>query len=121
MSERWYTRPVVSVSDTSRALDFYLGQLGFAQDWDYGEDGRRLIAQVSRAGCELILSSQWPERVGRSVTFVSLDEPVLLALRQELEGKGVAVRDGEWGYRLMVVEDPDGNALWFPYPAETAA
>jgi len=55
------------------------------------------------------------------VTFVSLDEPVLLALRQELEGKGVAVRDGEWGYRLMVVEDPDGNALWFPYPAETAA
>jgi hypothetical protein len=28
----------------------------------------------------------------------------------------VAVKEGQWGYRLMVVEDPDGNRLFFPYP-----
>ena len=36
----------------------------------------------------------------------------------ELEGKGVDVKDGRWGYRLMVIVDPDGNELYFPYPAE---
>jgi hypothetical protein len=50
--------------------------------------------------------------------FISLDPDVLHALRVELEGKGVAVKDGEWGYRLMVVHDLDGNELYFPYPSE---
>lgn len=38
------------------------------------------------------------------------------ALRAELEAKGVAVKDGKWGYRLLVVDDPDGNQLLFNYP-----
>jgi hypothetical protein len=45
---------------------------------------------------------------------------VLNALRVELEGRGVDVKDGQWGYRLMVVTDPDGNQLYFPYPASPA-
>jgi hypothetical protein len=28
----------------------------------------------------------------------------------------VDVKDGQWGYRLMVIADPDGNELYFPYP-----
>ena len=43
------------------------------------------------------------------------------ALRAELEGKGVAVKEGSWGYRLLVVDDPDGNQLFFNYPSETAS
>jgi hypothetical protein len=38
----------------------------------------------------------------------------------ELEAKGVTVKDGSWGYRLLVVDDPDGNQLFFNYPGETA-
>ena len=53
----------------------------------------------------------------KGLLFISLDLAVLNALRAELEGRGVAVKDGEWGYRLMVVSDPDGNQLYFPYPA----
>ena len=49
------------------------------------------------------------------MTFISLDVSVLDALRAELEGRGVDVRDGQWGYRLMVIADPDGNELYFPY------
>ena len=41
-------------------------------------------------------------------------------LEAELEGRGVDVKDGQWGYRLMVVADPDGNELYFPYPASPA-
>ena len=40
------------------------------------------------------------------------------ALRSELEGRGVPVKDGRWGYTLLVVEDLDGNQLFFPYPNE---
>ena len=49
--------------------------------------------------------------------FISLDVEVLNALRAELEGRGVDVKDGNWGYRLMVIVDPDGNGLLFPYAA----
>ena len=31
------------------------------------------------------------------------------ALRAELEAKGVPVKDGSWGYRLLVIDDPDGK------------
>ena len=27
------------------------------------------------------------------------------------------IRDGHWRYETMIVEDPDGNELFFPYPA----
>ena len=43
---------------------------------------------------------------------------MLDAVRAEFEGGGVAVKDGWWGYRLMIVEDPDGNQLRFPYENE---
>jgi hypothetical protein len=43
------------------------------------------------------------------------------ALRAELEAKGVAVKEGSWGYRLLVVDDPDGNQLFFNYPSESAS
>jgi hypothetical protein len=43
------------------------------------------------------------------------------ALRAELESRGVPVKDGSWGYRLLVVDDPDGNQLFFNYPSEIAS
>ena len=30
--------------------------------------------------------------------------------------RGVDVKDGWWGYKLMIIEDPDGNQLYFAYP-----
>ena len=50
--------------------------------------------------------------------FISLDVKVLNALCAELEGRGVDVNDGRWGYRLMVIMDPDSNELDFPYPSD---
>jgi catechol 2,3-dioxygenase-like lactoylglutathione lyase family enzyme len=118
MSDKWYTRPVLFVSDIDKSVGFYVKQLGFKQDWRYEEEGRAYVAQVERLGCELILSSQWPDKVGTGLMFISLDLEVLDALRADLEGRGVGVKDGRWGYRVMVVTDPDGNELYFPYPAD---
>ncbi|HMD38103.1 MAG TPA: glyoxalase superfamily protein [Candidatus Acidoferrum sp.] len=120
MSDKWFARPVLFVADIDKSADFYVKQLGFTQAWHYEEEGKAYVAQVDRQGCELILSSQWPEKVGKGLIFISLDVEVLDALRAELEGRGVDVKDGNWGYRLMVVADPDGNELYFPYPASPA-
>ena len=75
--------------------------------------GKARVAQVERQGCALNLSSQWPDKVGKGLMFISLDVEVLNALRAELEGRGVDVKDGHWGYRLMVIVDPDRNELYF--------
>jgi len=32
--------------------------------------------------------------------------------------RGVAVKESQWGYRVLVVEDLDGNQFFFPYPNE---
>ena len=116
---RWYTRSIVPVTDVAAAAAFYIGQLGFTEAWRYEDEGHLLIVQVGRDGCELILSSQWPAKTGQALIFISLDEAVLIALRRDLEHRGVAVRDGRWGYPLMVLADPDGNELLFPYPSDT--
>ena len=121
----WFARPVLHVSDVEASLRFYVDQLGFTCPWRFDEDGRAYVAQVDRQGCALILAQTWPEKVGKGLMFISLNvEPAsreaataaLDALRAELEAKGVAVKDGSWGYRLLVVDDPDGNQLFFNYP-----
>jgi catechol 2,3-dioxygenase-like lactoylglutathione lyase family enzyme len=130
----WFARPVLHVKDVEASLRFYVDRLGFTSPWRYDEDGRAYVAQVDRQGCALILADTWPEKIGKGLMFISLnvslnDKPAtreaaiaaLDALRAELEAKGVLVKEGSWGYRLLVVEDPDGNQLFFNYPNETAS
>ena len=124
----WFARPILNVADVEASLSFYVNQLGFTSPWRYDEDGKAHVAEVDRQGCALILARTWPEKIGKAQVFISLNvEPptneaataALDALRAELEGKGVVVKDGSWGYRLLVVADPDGNQLLFNYPADT--
>ena len=123
----WFARPVLHVKDVEASLRFYVNQLGFTSPWRYNEDGGAHVAQVDRQGCALILAETWPEKIGKGLMFISQNvEPeaqvaALDALRAELEAKGVPVKEGWWGYRLLVVDDLDGNQLFFNYPAETAS
>ena len=121
----WFARPVLHVSDVEASLRFYVDRLGFTCPWRYDEDG---VAQVDRQGCALILANTWPAKVGKGLMFISLNvEPAtregaiaaLDALRAEFEAKGVLVKEGSWGYRLLVIDDPDGNQLFFNYPGES--
>lgn len=124
----WFARPVLHVTDVEASLRFYVNRLGFTNPWRFDENGKVFVAQVERQGCALILSSQWPQKIGKGLMFISVNvEPVeaqiaaLDALRAEFEANGAAVKDGWWGYRLLVVDDPDGNQLFFNYPKETAS
>jgi len=51
-----YARSVFFVKHAERSLRFYTGQLGFSEDWNYLEDGRTVVCQVSLFGFELILN-----------------------------------------------------------------
>ena len=127
----WFARPVLHVKDVDAALRFYESLLGFTSPWRYDEEGRARVAQVDRQGSALILANNMaPEKIGKAVIFISLNvEPAtteaaiaaLDALRAELEAKGVTVKEGSWGYRLLVVEDLDGNQLLFNYPHESGS
>lgn len=114
----WYSRPLFFVADAESARDFYVNQLGFAENWKFDEDGKTFVVQVSREGCEIILSTQWPEKNGKGMLFISLSEAVYAALPGELARKGIAAREGWWGYRVLIVTDPDGNELYFADPTD---
>jgi catechol 2,3-dioxygenase-like lactoylglutathione lyase family enzyme len=126
----WFARPVLHVKDVEASLRFYVDRLGFTSPWRHNEDVRADVAQVDRQGCALILADSWPEKIGKGLMFISLNVEAgtgeagvaaLDALREELEAKGVPVKEGWWGYRLLVVDDLDGNQLFFNYPNETAS
>jgi catechol 2,3-dioxygenase-like lactoylglutathione lyase family enzyme len=121
----WFARPVLHVKDVDTSIRFYVDLLGFTSPWRYDEEGRGRVAQVDRQGCALILANNLaPENVGKGVMFISLNaEPeaqvaALDALHAELVAKGAPVKEGLWGYRLLVVDDLDGNQLFFNYPGE---
>ena len=117
MSNEWYSRPVLFVSDIDRSVDFYVKQFGFTENWRFDSaGGKESVAQVARSGMELILTSELSENTGKCLMFLSLDgDDAVDALRAELEGRSVDVKEGVWGYRVMVITDPDGNEFYFCY------
>lgn len=126
----WFGRAVLNVADVEASLRFYVERLGFTSPWRYDEGGKASVAQVERQSCAFILADNWREKIGKGVMFISLNvDPAtpeavvaaLDALRAELEAKGVPVKEGSWGYRLLVVEDLDGNQLLFNYPHESGS
>lgn len=121
--ETWYSRPVLFVENVERAIAFYTEKLGFTEGDRYEEDGKVLVSQVNREDCALLLTCQEPDKNGRGRMFISLDLEPFLSYKAELEKRGAPIKTGWWGYDTMIVEDPDGNELFFPYPddAETDA
>lgn len=110
----WYTRPVLFVADLPRAVDFYVGRLGFTETWRFEDE----VAQVDRDGCEIIVSSQRPPKVGKGMLFIALTPADWKALPDMLEARAVDFARGHWGYRTVIVDDPDGNQLFFPDPED---
>lgn len=113
----WTSSTLVFVSDVDDAIGFYVDKLGFSLDMRHEEDGQALVAGVSRGeGCALLLTSQWPDKVGTAILYAALDAASLDRLRAEFEAKDVPLAEGWWGLPLMVVADRDGNQLFFPRP-----
>ncbi len=110
---------MVFVADVETALAFYVDGMGFAEAWSFRDDGgRKFVAQVDRDDAEIILSSQWPEKRGKAMLFIELIAEDWNGLPERLTERGVAFTWGWWGYRTLIVADPDGNELYFPDPSD---
>ena len=111
-TERWYSRPVLFVSDVNRSIHFYVDRLGFHKKW-HSSDGTGTVCQVDRSDCEIILC-QDPTRQDKARLFVELTPEGIAELRRELAERSVPHKATWWGYDSIQVDDPDGNELLFP-------
>jgi catechol 2,3-dioxygenase-like lactoylglutathione lyase family enzyme len=109
---------IVPVSDQQRALDFYVGTLGFEKRLDVpmGEDMRWI--EVAPQGAITTIAVV-PPREGDPVgveTRIALNTPDIEADHADLKGRGVDVdqdisRMGDPVPPMFWMRDPDGNIL----------
>jgi catechol 2,3-dioxygenase-like lactoylglutathione lyase family enzyme len=109
--------PVLHVSSSAAAEEFYCGSLGFTQDFAYRPFGGAdpCYMGLTRDNVELHLSSFSGDGVAGGVVFVGVVD--VDALHEELKEKGVTIHleptDQSWGNREMYVHDPDNNSIRF--------
>jgi catechol 2,3-dioxygenase-like lactoylglutathione lyase family enzyme len=116
----WASSTLIFVRDVDQAIGFYVDRLGFQLHMRFVDEGKPLVAGVSRGdGCSLLLTCQWPDKVGKAVLYTAFDAPEFERTCADLQAKGVPLKDEWWGRPLVVVEDPDGNEIWFARPDGT--
>jgi uncharacterized glyoxalase superfamily protein PhnB len=113
--------PVLHVTRSRDAEEFYCGRLGFRREFAYRVDESRedpCYMGLSRDEAWLHLSSFPGDGVSGGVIFFVVDD--VDALHGELLARGVRVdlppTDQTWGNREMYVKDADGNSLRFVRP-----
>jgi len=120
----FYARSVFFVKDAERSLRFYTEKLGFSLDWNYQEQGRAYVFQVSLLGFELILNQTEPsteDRAGQGRLFIGLEEDQADALRKHIEEKNIKTTVVAWGNPTLVLRDLDENELFFWLPESERA
>ena len=109
--------PVLHVSSSTAAGEFYCDRLGFSQEFAYRPFGGSdpCYMGLMRDDVQLHVSSFSGDGVAGGVVFLlvrDVDE-----LFKELTGKGVTIdlepTDQSWGNREMYVSDPDHNSIRF--------
>lgn len=102
----FYARSVFFVNDAERSLRFYVDQLGFSEDWNYREEGRTFVCQVSRFGYELILNETHERtraRAGHGRVFIGLDDDQGKPLRDHIAAKCIHAERLDWGRPTLVI------------------
>ena len=110
--------PVIAVSDSARAEDYYCRVLGFQKMSAYPPDATKpdpRYLTLARDGVWLHLHSYKPERAGMTDAFLWVAD--VDRLHSELSARGATVQlpptDQTWGTRETGIRDPDGNVLVF--------
>ena len=112
----------VPVLDQDRALEFYVGTLGFEKRMDapFGENSRWI--EVVPPGATTAISLLLPSDVGKSEgtlggeTGISLATHDIQATYEDLTSKGVTFtgppQTMPWGMKATWFTDPDGNSFF---------
>lgn len=110
--------PVLHVSNSAVAQEFYCDRLGFSRQFAYRVDEAKAdpcYMGFTRDGVWLHVSSFSGDGVSGGVAFLLVED--VNELHAELVTKGVPIdlepTDQTWGNREMYVKDPDGNSIRF--------
>lgn len=110
--------PVLHVTSSTAAEEFYCNRLGFRREFAQRFDGATpdpCYMGVVRDDVRLHVSSFSGDGVSGGVVFLLVDD--VDALHEELLRKNVPIAleptDQTWGNREMYVKDPDGNSIRF--------
>jgi uncharacterized glyoxalase superfamily protein PhnB len=108
--------PVLHVTNSLAAEEFYCRRLGFHTDFaNRGDAADPCYMGVSRDDAQIHLSSFPGDGRTGGVVFVTVDD--VDALYADLRRAGVPIAleptDQTWGNREMYVRDPDGNCMRF--------
>jgi catechol 2,3-dioxygenase-like lactoylglutathione lyase family enzyme len=110
--------PVLHVSSSAAAEEFYCDQLGFRQEFAYRVDENKAdpcYMGLVRDDARLHVSSFSGDGISGSVVYLLVDN--VDSLHEELLQKRVPIElepiDQTWGNREMYVNDPDGNNIRF--------
>ena len=119
-------RVCVTVADTDRALDFYVGTLGFEKvvDVPMGPPGMRWV-EVAVSGAETTIALAPPpegREAGGSETGICLDTSDVDSVHAALKSAGADVDDEVSRYGgpvppMFWLRDPDGNSLIVVQPS----
>ena len=118
-------RVAVTVADTDRAIDFYVGTLGFEKTVDESMGPDMRWVEVSVAGTPTTIALAPPpqgSQAGGAQTGIILDTTDVDADHAALKAAGVDVDDeiARWGDPIPPMfwfRDPDGNSLCNVQPA----
>ncbi len=118
-------RVCVTVADTDRAIDFYVGKLGFEKVVDVPMGETMRWVEVAIPGAETTIALAPPpegQPAGGGQTGICLDTSDVDADHAALKAAGVDVDDEvtRWGGPvppMFWLRDPDGNALIIVEPS----
>lgn len=110
--------PLLHVSNTAAAVEFYCDKLGFTLQFQHRPENVSsdpCYMGISRDAVWMNLSSFSGDGVAGCVVNLMVDDVDML--HREFVAKGVAISiepvDQTWGSREMYVKDADGNCLRF--------
>jgi len=104
----------VPVTDTDRAKDFYVSQVGFNADHDHKVKPGLRFVQLTPPGsaCSVVIGEGTTEMKPGTQKNLQMVVKDVRALRDELMARGVQVSDIQempWG-TFAFFSDPDGNS-----------
>jgi hypothetical protein len=108
---------VLAVRDLTGSTDYFVGVLGFAKEWNDGDNWQALV----RGGVRLMLGrcpdALAPAELGDHSYFGFFATDNVDALHAEFAARGALIRSGPadkpWGWREMAVATPEGHRMMF--------
>jgi catechol 2,3-dioxygenase-like lactoylglutathione lyase family enzyme len=102
--------PILNVSSVPASISYYVDQLGFRLEWDWGDPPTFACVFRDKVRIFLCQGAQ-----GAAGTWIAINVQNVDDLYEIYRNRGVTIRQKPtnfpWGMREMNVEDPDGHRL----------